>query len=563
MAICGIDLGTTNSLISVFDHGAPKLIPNASGEFLTPSVVYLSDRTVMVGAAALDRLVTDPELSAASFKRFMGSSRQVELGKASFRPEELSALVLQSLKSDAEVYLGETVSDVVISVPAYFNDQQRKATIDAGRLAGLNVMRIVNEPTAAVLAYGLSDAREGKYLAFDLGGGTFDVSILDKYEGVMEVRATTGDTRLGGNDFTRLLEEMIVEAHALTIDGLSLRDGALVRRAAEKLKIDLSRADSAAYSLPLSQKGIAGVLTRDAFEQRAVGLMRRLRAPLERAIHDAKLSPSDLDAIVLIGGATRMPMIRSMVARLFGRLPLVHVDPDTAVALGAAVQAGLSSRAAALDDIVMTDVCPYTLGVAVAEGPNVARKYVASIIERNAIVPISRNLICSTVADGQRMVRVEAYQGERLRPDDNVFIGALEVPVNPARAGAEQVDIRFTYDINGALEVEARSISLHVVHRAVFKNDVGLSQEELERRFAALNSLKMHPREQFANNALIARAERLYAEQTGFRRDAIRQLIADFETALLDQSQSDADMIRARFSENLDSFELNVFDPAS
>lgn len=366
MAICGIDLGTTNSLISVFDHGAPKLIPDASGEFLTPSVVYLSDRTVMVGAAALDRLVTDPELSAASFKRFMGSSRQVELGEASFRPEELSALVLQSLKSDAEAYLGETVSDVVISVPAYFNDQQRKATIDAGRLAGLNVMRIVNEPTAAVPAYGLRDAREGKYLAFDLDGGTFDVSILDKYEGVMEVRATTGDTRLGGNDFTRLLEEMIVEAYALTIDGLSLRDGALVRRAAEKLKIDLSRADSAAYSLPLSQKGIARQDARNAFEQRAVGLMR-LRAPLKRAIHDAKLSPSDLDAIVLIGGATRMPMIRSMVARLFGRLPLLHVDPDTAVALGAAVQPGLCSRDTALEDIVMTDVCPYTLGVAVAD----------------------------------------------------------------------------------------------------------------------------------------------------------------------------------------------------
>ncbi len=562
MAIFGIDLGTTNSLIAIFGEDGPKLIPNALGEVLTPSAVHMDkDGTVVVGAAAIDHLLVSPDRAVASFKRFMGTDHRTTLGSGTFRPEELSACVLRALKEDAEAHLKEPVSDVVISVPAYFNDRQRKATLDAGKLAGLNVIRIVNEPTAAVLAYGFSDTAEGKYLAFDLGGGTFDVSILDKYEGVMEIRATTGDTQLGGDDFTALLEKMIIEKAECARDKLTPRERAMVRRAAENLKIALTKEASAGFALTLDGATREGTITRQAFEDAAASLMRRLRAPLERAIVDARMKPDEFDAIILIGGATRMPMIRSMVARLFGRLPLVHIDPDTTVALGAAVQAGLSSRNAALEDMVMTDVCPHTLGIAsIDTSMRVVTEYVAPILQRNAIVPISRSERFCTVHDQQRMIDVKVYQGEHLRPEDNVHIGSLEVPVKPGPAGSEGIDVRFTYDVNGALEVEVTSLSLDEKHSAIFRNQTGLSEGELKESFARLSALKAPPREQIANKTLIARAERLYAENLGENRDMLRHMLAQFEAALNDQHLKDPEPLRKEFASQLDRFEREVFN---
>lgn len=561
MAIFGIDLGTTNSLIAVFDEEGPRLIPNALNALLTPSAVYLDEKDmIVVGAPAMDHLLVSPDRAVASFKRFMGTDHKTTLGKTAFRPEELSSFILRSLKNDAESHLGETVSDVVISVPAYFNDRQRKATIDAGKLAGLNVVRIVNEPTAAVLAYGFGDTAEGKYLAFDLGGGTFDVSILDKYEGVMEIRATTGDTQLGGDDFTALLERMIKEKTGIAGNAAQPQEQAIIRRAAENVKIALSRQESAPFSLMIGGTPCEGTITRQAFEEASGGLLRRLRAPLERAILDARMTPDSFDAIILIGGATRMPMIRSMVARLFGRLPLVHIDPDNTVALGAAVQAGLCVRSAALEDMVMTDVCPHTLGIASVDMLSDRRsEFIAPIIERNAIVPISRSETFFTVSDMQRKIDVKVYQGEHLRPEDNVLIGTVEVPVKPGPAGSEAVDVRFTYDINGALEVEVTSLSLQQKHSAIFRNQTGLSEEELKQSFARLSELKMPPREQMANKALIARAERLYAEQLGPNRDMLRQRLSQFETALNDQHLADADTLRQEFSKYLDHFEHEIF----
>lgn len=562
MAILGIDLGTTNSLVAFFGEKGHELIPNAVGEFLTPSAVYLDESdTVIVGAAAIEHLLVSPERSAASFKRFMGSDHKTALGSKVFRPEELSACVLRALKQDAETYLNQSVSDVVISVPAYFNDHQRKATIDAGRLAGLNVVRIVNEPTAAVLAYGFSDAKEGKYLAFDLGGGTFDVSILDKYEGVMEIRATTGDTQLGGDDFTALLETMIAEKAGFPLKEISPQERAMVRRVAENLKKNLSREESAAFSVVVGGNLHEGRMTRQAFEEAAAGLLRRLRAPIERAIGDARMTPTEFDAIILIGGATRMPMIKSLVARLFGRLPLVHIDPDTIVALGAAVQAGLYSRDAALDDMVMTDVCPHTLGIASFDFQSGSGKeYVATILQRNAIVPISRAQQFITVANGQRTINVRVYQGEHLRPEDNVYIGNIEVPVKPGPAGTEGVDVRFTYDINGALEVEVTSLSLNQKHNVIFSNQTGLNEEELQKSFGRLAELKMPARDQIANKTLIARAERLYAEHTGMKREILRQILNQFEQGLNSQHVTDAELLRRNFSSQLDQFECEMFD---
>jgi len=562
LAFCGIDLGTTNSLIAVIEDGKPTLIPNALGQVLTPSCVGVSDTgAILVGQAAKERLITHPRMTAASFKRLMGSKEGTVLGNTSYRPEELSQFVLRSLKEDAEAYLKESVSDVVISVPAYFSDHQRKATIDAGRLAGLKVERLVNEPTAAALAFGLGEAAEGKYLIFDLGGGTFDVSILDKYEGVMEIRATTGDSGLGGDDFTMIIERMIAAFGKLDLKQLDLVDRARVRRAAELLKINLSNSHEAPFAVSIGKTKYEGALTRQAFETECSGLLRRLRAPTERAIVDAKLKPDSFDSIVLVGGSTRLPMVRSLVARMFGRLPLVSVDPDTTVALGAAVQAGLARRDGALEDVVMTDVCPFTLGVVATDtsNPKQMTNYVQAVIERNAVIPISRKMRLRTLDDNQTTLPVLVFQGENLRPEANIHIGTIPLTVPPKPKGQECVDIQFTYDISGALEVEVEVLSTGVKDRKVFRNVSGLSEEELDKRFKALATIKLHPREYIENEALLARAERLYAEQTPQNRELLRHWIKQFEAEISDQRLREPTPVRKAFSEKLDTMENSLF----
>jgi molecular chaperone HscC len=562
VAFCGIDLGTTNSLIATIEEGKPKLIPNPLGQFLTPSCVGVDDSgAVLVGQAAKERLITHPGMTAASFKRLMGSKEATFLGKTSYRPEELSQFVLRSLKEDAEAYLKAPVSDVVISVPAYFNDHQRKATIDAGRLAGLKVERLVNEPTAAALAHGLEGTAEGKYLVFDLGGGTFDVSILDKYEGIMEIRATTGDSGLGGDDFTVVMEQMIAARGKLDPKRLDLADRARIRRAAEQLKINLSSSHEAPFALGIGKDRYEGVITREAFEAECSGLLRRLRAPTERAVIDAKLKPDSFDAIVLVGGSTRLPMVRSLVARMFGRLPLVPVDPDTTVALGAAVQAGLADRDGALKDVVMTDVCPFTLGVLVTDGsdPKLRTNFVEAIIERNAVVPISRKLQLCTVDDNQTGLPVMVFQGENLRPEANIHLGTIPLTVPPRPKGQERIEIQFTYDINGVLEVEAEVLSTGVKDRKIFRNASGLSEQELDERFKVLAAIKLQPREHIESKTLLARAERLYAEQTPQNREVLRRWIMQFEAEISDQRLRDPSPVRAAFGERLDAMERSPF----
>lgn len=562
MALCGIDLGTTNSLIATIEEGKPRLIPNPLGQFLTPSCVGVDDDgAVLVGQAAKERLITHPGMTAASFKRLMGSKEATFLGKNSYRPEELSQFVLRSLKEDAEAWLKAPVSDVVISVPAYFNDHQRKATIDAGRLAGLKVERLVNEPTAAALAHGLESAAEGKYLVFDLGGGTFDVSILDKYEGIMEIRATTGDSGLGGDDFTAVMEQMIAARAKLDPKRLDPAGRARVRRAAEQLKIDLSSSHEAPFAFGIGKDRYEGAITRDAFEAECSGLLRRLRAPTERAVNDARLKPDSFDAIVLVGGSTRLPMVRALVARMFGRLPLVPVDPDTTVALGAAVQAGLVNRDGALKDVVMTDVCPFTLGVLATDTSDPAHRtnFVQAIIERNAVVPISRKMQLCTLNDNQTDLPVMVFQGENLRPEANIHLGTIPLTVPPKPRGQECVEIQFTYDINGALEVEAEVLSTGVKDRKIFRNTSGLSEQELDARFKVLAAIKLHPREQIESKTLLARAERLYAEQTTQNRELLRRWIKQFDFQISDQRLHDPSSARKAFSEALDAMERSPF----
>ncbi|KPC55011.1 Hsp70 family protein [Amantichitinum ursilacus] len=547
--LIGIDLGTTNSLCAVWRDGAAQLIPNALGQTLTPSVVGLDDEgRVLVGLPARERLITHPQHTAAVFKRYMGSAHQTTLGTQRFRPEELSALVLQSLKADAERFLGEPVTEAVITVPAYFSDAQRKATRHAGELAGLKVASLLNEPTAAALAYGLHQREaESTFLVFDLGGGTFDVSILELFDGVMEVRASAGDNFLGGEDFVSVLIEGFVQQHP---DLKRLLDPAhrqgdqfrqLVRKEAERVKRALTDQTSVEFSLVWQDHPFSWTVREDDYARLIDPLLVRLRKPLERALRDSRLKLADLDEIVLAGGASRMPLVRRMVARLFGRLPAVHLNPDEIVAMGAAVQAGLKSRDAALREVVMTDVCPYTLGIETSRqyGPGQFQGGLyLPIIERNTVVPVSRSETVYTVRDNQKSVLFKIYQGESREVKDNVFLGELELDVPPRPAGAVDIEVRFTYTIDGLLETECVVPESGEKKRLLIEKTPGaLSADEVQAQLEKLAALKIHPRAQTENTFLLNRAARLYQETLGHERVVVGEALSQFRAILETQDE--------------------------
>ena len=563
--IVGIDLGTTNSSVAVWQDGRAEIIPNALGHNLTPSVVGFDETgEILVGMAARERLITHPGQTAAVFKRYMGSPREFAVGRRKFRPEELSSFVLRALKADAEAFLGAEVREAVISVPAYFNDAQRKATRAAGQLAGLKVERLINEPTAAALAYSL-DRREveRKFLVFDLGGGTFDVSILELFEGVMEVRATAGDNFLGGEDFVECLVagflDWVRKTGALDERDLDSRLRQALWAQGERAKRAITKRETGVMTLNIGGKEVSWSIDEDTFAGLCRPLLDRLRAPCERALRDARIRASELDEMVLVGGATRMPSVRRLAAKLFGRLPTGHLNPDEVVTLGAAVQAGLKARDAALDEVVLTDVCPYSLGIQIVQSlgrDQVRDGLFAPILERNTTIPASRVERFSTVVHYQQELRIDIYQGEARQVKDNIHLGHTRVKLPPKPAGEESVDVRFTYDINGLLEVEATVVSTGESQSVVIEGNPGvLSAEEIEKRLAELGRFKIHPREREENRAVMARAERLYEELLGDHRDFLSRQIAHFETILERQVPEEISEARQRFTELLNQLE--------
>ena len=565
--IIGIDLGTTNSLVAVWKDGAPVLVPNALGDTLTPSCVGFSDSgEMLVGQAAKDRLQTHPHLTVANFKRYMGSAREIEMGKRKFRPEEVSSFVLRSLKADAEAFLGHPVEEAIISVPAYFSDAQRKATRAAGELAGLRVERLINEPTAAALAYGVRDAgSERKFLVFDLGGGTFDVSILEIFEGVMEVRASAGDNFLGGEDFVDVLVKDVLEHARIKAETLMPPDRQRLRDAVERAKRKLSVEPTVKMSVRLQGKSVTYNINEDHFATLCEPLLQRLRVPVERALRDARIRASDLYEIVLAGGATRMPVVRKLVTRMFGRFPASSLNPDEVVAQGVAVQAGLKMEDSALNEVVMTDVCPYTLGMNTSQRTGPQGQAVAGfflpIIDRNTIVPASRSKDVFTVSDNQEKLRIDVYQGEARMVKDNIFLGTFTLDVAAGQpAGRAGANVRFTYDVNGLLEVEAVAHGTDVKGSIVIENHAGvLTKEEIAERLGALANLKLNPRDDARNSAIVARANRLYEESLGSTRDAISQAIMQFEAILARQEPHEIAAAREAFGTWLDRVEQNPF----
>ncbi|MFB9128120.1 molecular chaperone HscC [Paraburkholderia dipogonis] len=565
-SIIGIDLGTTHSLAAIWRNDRAVLIPNALGETLTPSCVSIDgDGSILVGRPAHDRLHTHPERTAANFKRYMGTSRAVSLGTQTLRPEELSSLVLKSLKADAEAFLGATVSDAVIAVPAYFSDAQRKATRIAGELAGLNVLRLVNEPTAASLAYGVHQRdSERKFLIFDLGGGTFDVSVLDFFEGVMEVRASTGDNFLGGEDFTDALVELFCQRNGLKLQSLTPVAAQRLHQQAERAKRQLTQngVDSVTLELTIDDNQHVLELDAAAAERTCEHLLQRLRKPVERALRDSKIAVAALDEIILVGGASRMPMVRKLVSKMFGRLPAGHLNPDEVVALGAAVQAGLVGRDAGLDEIVLTDVAPYSLGIdtAMQVGPaQFVPGHFLPIIERNTIVPVSRMQRIFTVRDRQQMLSIKVFQGEARLTTDNVALGEFTLEVPLKAAGEAGADVRFTYDINGVLEVEATAFPGGIKRAMVIEENPGvMTPEEIRERLAALSALKIHPRDQLENRTLLTRADRVYEETLGDHRQYLAAHIARFQTLIERQDADEIAQARGELGALLDRFDVHV-----
>ena len=480
----GIDLGTTNSVISTLEGGDPQVIANAEGHRTTPSVVaFAKNGEVLVGEQAKRQAITNPERTVRSVKRHIGTDWSVEIDGKTYSAQEISARILQKLKRDAEAFLGEPITEAVITVPAYFGDAQRQATKEAGQIAGLEVLRIVNEPTAASLAYGLDKEHDHQILVFDLGGGTFDVSVLEIGEGVFEVKATSGDTQLGGDDWDERIIDWLVEGFKsdhgvdLSKDPMALTR---LKEAAEKAKIELSSVQESEINLPFitaTPEGPIHLLTtlkRSEFEQMTDDLLERIRNPFAQAIKDANVDLNDIDHIILVGGSTRMPAVQSLVKELAGKEPNKGVNPDEVVALGAAIQAGVLTGD--VKGILLLDVTPLTLGVETEGGVS------TKMIERNTTIPTRRSEIFTTAADNQPEVEIHVLQGERAMANDNKSLGRFKLQgIPPAPRGIPQIEVTFDIDANGIVSVSAKDLGTGKSQQVTITGGTALAQDDIDR----------------------------------------------------------------------------------
>ncbi|RKJ22047.1 molecular chaperone HscC [bacterium D16-50] len=536
--IVGIDLGTTNSLIAYFTEEGAKIIPNRLGKNLTPSVVSVDgEGNVYVGETAKERMSLYPDSVAQTFKRSMGTERDYILSGRHFKPEELSSLVLRSLKEDAESFLGQEVTEAVISVPAYFDDKRRKATKRAGELAGLKVERMISEPTAAAVAYGLYDkTRDTRFLVFDLGGGTFDVSILELYHNILEVRAVAGDNYLGGEDFTEVMAKVFLQKAKLSLQNLSEKEQVRLYREAEKAKCAINDTDKVTFGFLYKEEQLEQQITYKEYEEACEELLMKIREPVKKSLADAGLKLSDIDEVLLIGGATRLNIVRDFLIRLFRKFPDTRMNPDETVALGAAVQAAMKERREEVKEVILTDVCSFTLGTEVVveydEGKYEDGRF-CPIIERNTVIPASHTERLYTARDNQSKVRVRVLQGESRFARNNLFLGELEIEIPKGPKGQEAVDVTYTYDINSLLEVEVTVVSTGEQQKLIIKGqDNQMTEEEVKKRMEELAYLKIQPRDYEENRLVLTRAERMYEEALGDRRKKLDHYITAFEAAL-------------------------------
>lgn len=558
MAILGIDLGTTNSLGAVYRNGKVELIPNRFGSFLTPSVVSVTeDGSVVTGQIAKERLITHPKDTAFSFKKNMGSDQKYNLGGKTFLPEELSGFIVSAIVEDAKAYLGEEIKDVIISVPAYFHDKQRVATKRAGALAGVNVKRIVNEPSAAALASYFDTQNEQLFLVFDFGGGTLDVSIVDCFDTMVDILAVSGDNHLGGDDFNEAVAEGFLREHQLQRGNLSEKEYAILLRQAEKCKIALSTEKEVKMTAVLGGQTYQSVYTNERMMRESSAVWKRIQTVLRRALRDSRVEVEDIDAVILAGGSGKMPLVQSYMEQLFDQTPLVTGFSDQLIARGLGLVCGVMERKDEVRDYILTDICPFTLGTGVNNEADPKHPYMSAIIERNSILPCSKIRGFSTAADYQSEVKIEILQGEEPYAEDNVQLGVVTVAVPKKKKGMESVDVHFTYDINGILEVEVTVVSTGKSVKKVLSQN--MDEKEIAKRMKQLEKLKVHPKDMTENQLILERLQALYEEALPETRDRLMYHIRNFESTLAEQ---DARRIR-KYREFLEHMiaSLEHYDP--
>ena len=574
--IIGIDLGTTNSCVAVMEGGEPKVIPNPEGNRTTPSVVAFKDEERIIGDAAKRQAITNPNV-ISSIKRLMGSSEKVTVDGKQYTPQEVSAMILSYLKTYAEEYLGETVKEAVITVPAYFNDAQRQATKDAGTIAGLNVARIINEPTAAALAYGIDKTdKDIKVLVYDLGGGTFDVSILDLSDGSFEVLSTNGDTHLGGDDFDNVIVDWIVDQFKkennidLKSDKLAMQR---IKEAAEKAKKDLSSTMQTAISLPFISAGPAGplhfetTLTRAKFNEMTRSLVEKTVAPIRQALSDAKLTPSDIDEVLLVGGSTRIPAVQEAVKKEMGKEPNKSVNPDEAVALGAAIQGGI--LAGDVKDVLLLDVTPLTLGIETLGG------VMTPLITRNTTIPARKTQTFSTAVDNQPAVDIRVLQGERPMANDNKELGNFQLTgIAPARRGQPQIEVTFDIDANGIVNVTAKDKASGKEQTIVIQNSSGLSEDEIDRMVKEAEANKAEDEKRKAQvetrnkaDAFIAQVDTMLEDDKdkipAKEADEIRKVRDDLQKALDENNMDEVEKLLENLEKAAQAASAAMYQQAS
>ncbi len=556
MSIIGIDLGTTNSLACIYRGGRVELIPNELGEYKTSSAVsVLEDGSVLVGAAARERLISHPESTAAGFKVWMGTDRITTLGELRFKPEELSALVLRQLLQDAQRYLGEPVEEAVISVPAYFNDDQRCATKLAAQLAGLTVKRLINEPSAAALCHrhtlGGGDCR---MMIVDFGGGTLDVSIVDCFENIIEITAIAGDNHLGGNDIDQVIVEHFCRENGLSLPSLPPGMRASLFRQAETAKIALSRAPAAMISLQQAGRQFTLLLTRQLLHQLCEPIFQRVRKVITQAVRDRD-RVGRIDDVVLVGGSAQLTVLGDFLEELFGRRPAVAASPDEIVALGVGLCAGIKERSEDLQDLVMTDVCPFSLGVATYNDLHDKTPHMAFLIQRSSMLPASRQETFYTLQSNQQALRFEIYQGEGYFASENLKLGELEVQVPPGTAGEQSAAVTFTYDIDGILHVSARSSGGDYRDRLILNSRLHLTEEERAQALERIARIRLAAQGTQRERLLLEKALSLYQQATGRLREAIAHLIRHFQANLEQGDRISRERMCRQVQEQLEQFQ--------
>lgn len=533
MAKIGIDLGTTNSLAVVYKDGQTVRIKNSLDSYITPSAVSIDDDgKILVGEAAKDRLISHPDVSASEFKRSMGLRNEVELNGEKYTPEELSSLILKKIKADSEEFLGEPVEEAIISVPAYFDDNARRATRVAADLSGLKVERLINEPSAAALAYlDKNGYEDGTYMVIDFGGGTLDVSVVDVFEEIIEILAVSGNNRLGGKDFNEAIALDFCKKNDLDHDALTSVEKAVIYRAAERAKIALSDMPMVMMEVPLDTKKYMLTLTSQELISVSRHVFEGIRDPVRKAIHDSRKRLEMIDKIILVGGSCKMPTVREFVRQITGITPDTSVDPDIAIAEGAGIYAAMKSRD--LKDVVLTDICPFTLGIAVNN--DILRDgsmMMSSIIPRNSTLPSSITRPYNAASNNQTRINLHVYQGENIHPDKNLYLGNLIVDCSPTKMGDKICDVKMTYDINGILIVDVYTKEGLAETKAFRSNSNVLSAEEVEQMRAKMEASILVSPEDEKYRALIARAERVYEESFEEQRGLILNFLMVFRAHL-------------------------------